>query len=632
MRAVERAARPPTRALLCGVAAAAAGSFAGPPAIETALAATRVKAAPQCVPAHLNASDILPGTHVQVNPLPGSMDAPNSTQISFLGAPVHSLVGIAVTGSYSGTHRGKLLGYSQGDGGSFLPSKPFRPGETVTVRGKIKRGSRRTPFAFHFVVALRVPIAGSGAIATATDTAAAAAAAAARPSETLHFHSAPELHPPTIDIASSGAGQEAGDVFVAPYSGPSPPGPMIFNSAGQLVWFDQLKGLEAADLKVQSWEGHPVLTWWQGRIPPQGFGEGEDVVANGSYETVLRLTAGNGLYADLHDFRIDPGEDTALLTAFDPIHCDIAAVGGPADGAVTDSLFQEIDLRTHLVRREWHPLDHVSLSHSVEPASGVTIQWPYDYFHLNSVQRRANGSFLLSSRDTSAMYILDGHSGQVIEQIGGPHGDTRLGPGAETAFQHDAEEQPGGLITVFDNGGSPFTHPQSRGLVLSLNTAARSETLVRQYTHSKPLTAGSQGNVQTLPNGNVLIGWGPEPYISEYTASGQLVWDAILAGRTNSYRAYRYPWTGTPTGAPSVAAGAGAGGTTNVYASWNGATAVASWRVLAGASASALAPVASGAFAGFETTIPVAGQPPYVAVQALDANGDVLGTSAAVAG
>jgi hypothetical protein len=347
---------------------------------------------------------------------------------------------------------------------------------------------------------------------------------------------------------------------------------------------------------------------------------------------VLRVAGGNGMPADLHEFRIDPAEDTAILTVFDPIYCNLSSVGGPADGAVTDSLFQEIDLKTHLVRREWHPVDHVPLSHSVEPANGVTIQWPYDYFHLNSVWQRPGGSFLLSSRDTSAMYLIDGHSGQVVEQIGGPHGNTRLGPGTETAFQHDAEELPGGLITVFDNGGVPIVHPQSRALVLQLNPKTRKETLVRQYEHAKPLKAGSQGNVQPLPDGNMLIGWGPEPYVSEYTPSGALVWDAIMAGSTNTYRAYRFAWTATPAAPPSIAAGPGASGTTNVYASWNGATTVASWRVLAGVAPGTLSPVASVAFAGYETTIPVAGQPPYVAVQALDSNGNVLGTSAPVSG
>lgn len=581
------------------------------------------KSGRQCVPRRTNVSDLLPGTGVQVNPLPGSFDSPNTTQISFLGAPVHSLVGIAVSGSYSGAHTGRLAPYSQGDGASFLPGKPFHPGENVVVRGRVKRGARKVPFAFEFTVAVRVPITGSGTLAKASSN----------PSETLHFHSQPSLHPPTVGVLASDSGQEGGDIFVAPYAGPSPPGPMIFDSRGNLVWFDQLKGgLEATNLRVQTYEGKPALTWWQGRIPPQGFGEGEEFVDNSSYQTVLRVAGGNGMPADLHEFRIDSAHDTALLTVFDPIYCNLSSVGGPADGAVTDSLFQEIDLKTHLVRREWHPVDHVPLSHSVEPANGATIQWPYDYFHLNSIWRRPGGSFLLSARDTSAMYLIDGHSGQVAEQIGGPHGNTKLGPGAATAFQHDAEELPNGQISVFDNGGVPLVHPQSRALVLSLNSKTRKETLVRQYEHSKPLKAGSQGNVQVLPNGNMLIGWGPEPYVSEYTPSGALVWDAIMAGTTNSYRAYRFPWTGTPIGSPSVAAVPGTGGTTTVYASWNGATTIASWRVLGGASPSALSAVGGGAFTGFETTLTIAGQPPYVAVQALDASGNVLGTSAAVSG
>jgi hypothetical protein len=612
--------------ILLGLAfalAAAATIVAGANRIVAENAAYASKSGRQCVPNRTNVSDLLPGTGVQVNPLPGSFDSPNTTQISFLGAPVHSLSGVAVTGSYSGAHKGRLAAYSQGDGASFLPAKPFHPGENVVVRGRVKRGARKVPFAFEFTVAVRVPITGSGTLAKVSSN----------PSETLHFHSQPSLHPPSIDIDASAPGQEGGDIFVAPYAGPSPPGPMIFDSRGNLVWFDQLSGgLEATNLRVQTYEGKPVLTWWQGRIPPQGFGEGEEWIDNASYQTILRVAGGNGMPADLHEFRIDPANNTALLTVFDPIYCNLSSVGGPASGAVTDSLFQEIDLKTHLVRREWHPVDHVPLSHSVEPANAVTIQWPYDYFHLNSVWQRPGGSFLLSARDTSALYLIDGHSGQVAEQIGGPHGNTKLGPGAATAFQHDAEELPNGQITVFDNGGVPIVHPQSRALVLSLNAKARTETLVSQYEHPTPLKAGSQGSVQALPNGNMLVGWGPEPYVSEYTPSGTLVWDAILAGKTNSYRAYRSPWTGTPAGTPSVAAGAGPSGVTDVYASWNGATTIASWRVLAGPSPSALTPVGEGAFAGFETAIAIPGQPSYVAVQALDAAGNVLGTSAAVGG
>jgi hypothetical protein len=64
--------------------------------------------------------------------------------------------------------------------------------------------------------------------------------------------------------------------------------------------------------------------------------------------------------------------------------------------------------------------------------------------------------------------------------------------------------------------------------------------------------------------------------------------------------------------------------------SWNGATQVASWRVLAGASAGALSPVGTVAKSGFQTTLTASSAGPYVAVQALNAAGPVIGSSATV--
>jgi hypothetical protein len=67
-----------------------------------------------------------------------------------------------------------------------------------------------------------------------------------------------------------------------------------------------------------------------------------------------------------------------------------------------------------------------------------------------------------------------------------------------------------------------------------------------------------------------------------------------------------------------------------VYASWNGATRVAAWSVLAGPTATTLHPAAQAPRSGFETAIalPAGMAGPYVTVQALDATGAVLGTAA----
>jgi hypothetical protein len=577
--------------------------------------------APQCAPSQLNRSDLLPGTQMAVSPLPDSLDASDDTQISFLGYPASALSGISVQGSSTGTHSGRLEAYSQGDGASFVLSKPLNPGEVVTVHGKLTVAGKSEPFAFHFTTAVPDPLAHPASTPNPPGKA----------GELSVFHSAPQLHAPTVTVDSSSPAQAPGDVFVAPYSGPGQDGPMIFESSGNLVWFDPMPaGTEATNLQVQIYEGKPVLTWWQGYIPPQGFGQGEEVIENTSYQQITKFRAGNGQPADLHEFHIAPN-NTAVLTSFDPIRCNLSSVGGPPNAAVTNSVYQEIDLKTHLVRREWSPLDHIALSQSYSSPTSSTTEWPFDYFHLNSIALRPNGSVLISSRNTSALYELNGSTGQVSTQIGGKHSTVKLGAGTATAYQHDAQELPNGEISVFDNGGVPKVHPQSRGIIISVNPTAHTDTLVGEYEHTAPLSAGSQGSVQMLENGNLMIGWGAEPYVSEYSAGGTLVYDAHLPKGAESYRSYRFPWSATPDNPPAAAAAA-AGANTTVYASWNGATTVASWEVLAGASAKTLAPTASGGKSGFESSISVHGKPAYLAVQALGAAGEVLSTSATIKG
>lgn len=601
------------------VAVACSGTLAlGAKRIVAEDAAYRAPAAPRCVPSQLNRSAVLPGTSVAVNPLPSSYDASPRTQISLLGAPASALSGMSASGSSSGSHSGRLTAYPQGDGASFVPSRPFDPGETVTVRGRV-RGSNgmTTRFVYRFVVAHQDTLIYKPLAKPAKDY-----------NEEQHFHSAPSLQPPVLAVTARAPGTAPGSIFTAPYSGPGPSGPEIFNDSGELVWFDPLAGeTAAANLQVQQYNGHPVLTWWQGYIPPQGFGQGEEMIYSSSYQQIGRVHAGNGYKADLHDFHITP-QGTALLSIFDPIYCNLSAVGGPSGGAVTDSALQEIDLQTGLVRREWHSLDHVGLSESYSSPEGVTTSWPYDFFHINSIDQLSSGTTLISARNTWALYELNTTTGQVGLRVGGRRSNVTAVNGAATAFQHDATVQANGTITVFDNGAVPKVHPQSRAIVVSVNAHARTDTLLARYEHSRGLSSSSQGSMQTLAGGNVFVGWGSEPYFSEFNSGGQLLYDAHWHGSYQSYRAYRSPWTGTPAAPPAIAASAASSSApVSVYASWNGATEVTGWRVLAGSSPSALAPVAGAAKSGFETTIATPGPESYVAVQALDASGAVLGTS-----
>jgi hypothetical protein len=587
-------------------------------------AAYRAPSAGRCEPTTLNRSAVLPGTSLAVSPLPDSYYASAYTQISLLGAPKRDLSDVRASGSETGSHPGHLRGYSQGDGASFVPSSPFRAGETVTVHGKLKADSKTQPFAYHFTVATQdtlkyVPPAHQ---------------ASAGAGEAQRFHSLPNVVAPVLDVTVHSPLTAPGDIFTAPDAGLGPSGPTIFDEAGNLVWFDELPpGVESTNLQVQQYDGQPVLTWWQGYIPPQGFGEGEEMIYNSSYRQVGRVHAGNGFKADLHDFHLTT-DDTALLTVFDPIRCNLSAEGGPSGGAVTDGIFQEVDLRTGLVRREWDSLDHVPLGDSYSSATDTSPGSPFDYFHINSIDQQAGrssigGTTLISARNTWTLYELNTLTGQVLTRIGGRSSTVKLASGAATAFQHDATVQPNGTITVFDNGAVPVVHPQSRALVLSIDPQTRTDTVLAQYEHPSALSSYSQGDVQALSNGDMFVGWGAEPFFSEFSSSGQLLFDAHLHGAYQTYRAYRFPWTGTPGSPPAIAVSTSAGGKgpLTVYASWNGDTLTTTWRVLAGPSAKQLTPVGGGPRAGFETAITTPGPEPYVAVQALNAAGAVIGTS-----
>ncbi len=588
-------------ATLAGFALTAAGALASP--------------APRCVPAQLNASDVLPGTSVAVSPLPGSYDASPSTQVSFLGAPAAALSGIRVSGSQTGAHGGRLRPYSQGDGASFVLSHPFRAGETATVAGAVAN----VPFSFRFTVAEPDTLPHVISPHAVRD-----------PHEKMHFVSRRDLEPPALVVTARSPQAAPGDIFATPYNGPGHSGPMIFDEAGNLIWFDSLPlGTEATNLQVQQLEGKPVLTWWQGYVVPQGFGVGEEIVANTAYQTIDRFHAGNGYHADLHDFHIT-SQTTGLLTVFAPIACDLAPYGGPAATAVTDAIFQEIDLHTGLVRREWHSLDHVPITDTYNSIRGATWEWPLDYFHINSVDQADRGTVFISARNTWAVYELNATSGQVLTTIGGRHSDLTLAGGAATAFQHDAEQRPDGTISVFDNGGVPKVHTHSRGLIVSVNPASRQVTVLAEYVHpGAPLLSGSQGNIELLENGDEFIGWGSEPYFSEFSAGGQLLFDGHMHGSYESYRTYRFPWTGAPAERPALVV---TGAKPVAYMSWNGDTRTVSWRVFAGATPAHMSEVAMVPRGGFETAAAVPAHSAWVAAQALDASGNVLGTAAATRG
>lgn len=440
---------------------------------------------------------------VTISPAPGAVAALPGTQISFLGAPPSQLRGVSVVGSATGRHSGKLHAYVSARGASFIPKRPFKPGEHVTVTATLRAGGHAYSLSTSFTVARPMKISSAGIERMAGSSA-----------DEHSFVSAPSLHPPvvTIDKATSPG---PGYLFAAPFRGPAQYGPMIFDDEGNLVWFHPLPaGRQAADFRVQRYHGHDVLTWWQGRMLRVGYGVGVDVVADRHYRRIAVLGAGNGLHADDHDFRLT-AQGQALLTAYSPIENPSST-----SGLTLDRVVQEIDPKTGLVMREWHSL-----------------------------------------------------------------------------------------------GSVPVANPRS---------------------------------VQLLPNGNRLLSGAGLPTFTESNRSGETVLAGRLPDGDTSFGVYRYRWAGLPGQRPAIAAVtqsqpgppcktehpgevcpliAALVSETTVYMSWNGATGVASWRVLAGSTRNHLEPLAGVKRSGFETNVTLPGAVAYVQAQALSATGKLLASS-----
>jgi hypothetical protein len=557
---------------------------------------------------------------VAVSPLPGTADASPATQISFLGPPGTRVSQVRVLGSRSGAHAGVLRAYSTGTGESFLPAKPFIAGELVTVKARIGSGTRARTASTTFTVAHQAAVSRVEFPITPGD-----------PQAVQHYTSAPQLTPSTVRITTAaGAGAAPGYLMMAPYQGQGSPGPMIVDQSGNLVWFHPLPpGEQATNLGVQQYLGHPALTWWQGRILQVGFGEGEDVLYDGSYRPIATVRAGNGYRADLHEIRLTP-QGTAWIDAFDLVNMNLSSVHGAAAGVLMDSVVQEIDVRTGLVMWEWHALGHISAAESKNPPQ--TYSYPWDYAHVNSIDPGMNDDVLLSARNTWALYDVDIHSGAVRWRLGGSRSNFKLGPGVAFYWQHDAEFQPGGEISLFDNGSDPPKEKQSRGLLLSTDASKRTVTIVRQLVNpTRTLLSESQGNTFSLPGGGWLLGYGRLPNFTEFDPNGRVVLDGTLGANVQNFKTTLSPWRGRPSTPPSIVASS-AGGAVTAAASWNGATDVASWRLLAGPTPQSLAPVRTAPSTGFQTTLSVQPAAPYVAVQALDAAGAVIGVSPAVSG
>lgn len=366
------------------------------------------------------------------------------------------------------------------------------------------------------------------------------------------------LPPLTVLTDAGGTGQ--GDIFLTPTSsgGQYANGVEILRPDGeQIVWSHAVPaGLTAADFREQTYRGRPVLTWWQG-TGLGGLASGVDEIYDAHYHQIAQVRAGNGYSADGHEFVITPW-NTALILAYRETTANLTSIGGAAQQKVLDGVVQEIDIATGRVLFQWDSSDHVPYARSEQPlpASPGT---PWDWFHINAV-KLDGANLLVDARDTWAAYEISRTDGRIVWQLGGKASSfsVRAAPGQRlndagdvVAWQHDPEPLGGGNYTFFDNesagtantgAGAVSELPYSRVVLVHLNVADRTATLVRTEAQPAGLLASSQGDAQPEPDGRTFVGWGALPYLTEFDARGAVVFSAEFPAGVNTYRAYRFPW------------------------------------------------------------------------------------------
>jgi len=302
----------------------------------------------------------------------------------------------------------------------------------------------------------------------------------------------------------------------------SNPGPMILDNYGELVWsrhFDNKFGGQAYDFMVQTYQGQDYLTFWLGDDRVRGHGSGWYYMVrtdgfrhaakslgtadasfsqlNSSYDIVHKVGAAGGLSADLHEFLITP-EDTALMTMYQIVPHDVTEFrdfdpNNPEDqnpNYIWDCLFQEVAIETGALVFEWRASDHLNINETYHGiGSGGTKSDPFDWFHINSIQKDELGNYLISARYTHSLLYIDGKTGDIIWHLGGRSNmflDLSDGYSVNFAWQHDAR------FLALDTFPNMYTPPKKKAgvstkLISLFDNAAEDQHYEYGLTYSRGL-------------------------------------------------------------------------------------------------------------------------------------------------
>ncbi|KAK3172582.1 hypothetical protein OEA41_005906 [Lepraria neglecta] len=431
---------------------------------------------------------------------------------------------------------------------------------------------------------------------------------------------------------------------------PQPPGTLTaFQNpiwVGGKPW-ETNRNYHAHNLHTASYQGSQHLAYSKLSRSADGLNNtNANIIMNSHYEMVAELLKSHDLTElDPHEFElIDNGTKVIQL----------GRIRRPSDwpygkdGVIGESVLQLVDIATGDVEFEWRSLDQVPLDESCHTYPDI------DYFHLNSAAKDSEGDYIINGYHVCTIYKINGTDGSIIWRLGGKKSDFTMLDGYELMRMHhirirplDSIKLPTALraqvtdtthlaLSIFDNAVIRPSAGSSASIVVLLDLEARTGQVVERYVQPDGMFGALFGSVQFLPNGDRFIGWGGQRSISQYTQNNELVFHAELADAatpTFSYRAFIGSWVGLPTTNPDVFSYSWTcTWQTTMYASWNGATEVRSWRFFGGVSASGPFKLAVAVNkVGFETRAVASFFASHAYVEGVGWDGALLGRSEIVA-
>jgi VCBS repeat-containing protein len=313
---------------------------------------------------------------------------------------------------------------------------------------------------------------------------------------------------------------------------------VVFNADGVPVWWKK-GGSPPLDFKLLSNGNVGFFSIWNGS-PTTQFNEFQ---LDG---TIVRETNTVGTPTDLHDYQELPNGNRLTLSYKLRDHVDVSAYTGQAqdmDAAVLDAVIQELAPDGSLVW-EWNSKDHLGLGETgrwwtmgAQAAQTTTSDGRnlYDIIHINSVEPDGDG-IVLSTRHTDAVYRIDRLTGDVTWKVGGtPRPESLAIVGDDFGAQHDARILPDGSLTLHDNG--TYRNRPPRALRFTLDTTARTATLVESVSDPLAPTSICCGSARRLPGGNWVMSWGLNSLVTELSPSGDRPFKLTFGNGIFSYRA-----------------------------------------------------------------------------------------------